>query len=160
MQYVLSLIKNTLYFNMSMINTMLKINSFKIIFTFLLLFLPMQVRINASAPGEIPQTMIDALKSGNTSQLSKFFNTSIELAIPDQEDIYSSQQAELIVKDFFAKHVPTNFVILHKGGKEGSQYAIGNLTTSNGNYRVTLLIKLKDNKPYIHQLRFEEENAK
>jgi len=159
MQFVLSLVKNTLYFNMSMINTVLKVNSFKIIFAFILLILPMQVRINASAPGEIPQAMIDALKSGNTSQLSKFFNTSIELAIPDQEDIYSSQQAELIVKDFFAKHVPTNFVILHKGGKEGSQYAIGNLTTSNGNYRVTLLIKQRDNKPYIHQLRFEEENA-
>jgi hypothetical protein len=159
MQLVLSLVKNTLYFNMSMINTMLKINRFKIVFCLLLLILPMQVRISASAPGDIPQAMIDALKTGNTSQLSKFFNSSIELAIPDQEDIYSSQQAELIVKDFFAKHVPTNFVILHKGGKEGTQYAIGNLSTSTGNYRVTLLIKQTDNRPYIHQLRFEEENA-
>jgi hypothetical protein len=159
MQLVLSLVKNTLYFNMSMINTMLKINSFKIFLILLLLILPIQAGINASAPGEIPQAMIDALKSGNTSQLSKFFNTSIELAIPDQEDIYSSQQAELIMKDFFTKHVPTNFVILHNGGKEGSQYAIGNLSTSTGNFRVTLLIKQRDNKPYIHQLRFEEENA-
>jgi hypothetical protein len=159
MQLVLSLVKNTLYFNMSMINTMLKINRFKIVFCLLLLILPTQARISASAPGDIPQAMIDALKTGNTSQLSKFFNSSIELAIPDQEDIYSSQQAELIVKDFFAKHVPTNFVILHKGGKEGSQYAIGNLSTSTGNYRVTMLIKQTDNRPYIHQLRFEEENA-
>jgi hypothetical protein len=159
MQLVLSLVKNTLYFNMSMINTMLKINRFKIAFCLLLLILPTQARISASAPGDIPQAMIDALKTGNTSQLSKFFNSSIELAIPDQEDIYSSQQAELIVKDFFAKHVPTNFVILHKGGKEGSQYAIGNLSTSTGNYRVTMLIKQTDNRPYIHQLRFEEENA-
>jgi len=101
--------------------------------------------------------MIEALKTGNTAQLSSFFNTSIELAIAGQEDIYSSQQAELIVKNFFAKHVPSNFVVLHKGGKEGSQYAIGNLTTSTGNYRVTLLVKLRDNKPYIHQLRFEED---
>ncbi len=138
---------------------MLKINSFKFFFTFLLIFLPMQAGINATVPGEIPQAMIDALKSGNTSQLAKFFNTSIELAIPDQEDIYSSQQAELIMKEFFAKHVPTNFIILHKGGKEGSQYAIGNLITGTGNFRVTLLIKLRDNMPYIHQLRFEEENA-
>jgi len=156
---VLSLVKITLYFNMSIINTMLKINRFKIFLLLFLLILPMQVIINASATGEIPLAIIDALKSGNTSQLSKFFNSSIELAIPDQEDIYSCQQAELIVKAFFAKHVPTNFVILHKGGKEGAHYAIGNLTTSTGNYRVTLLIKQRDNKPYIHQLRFEEENA-
>jgi hypothetical protein len=127
---------------------MLKINRSKIVLAILLLILPMPVIINASAFGEIPPAMIDALKAGN-----------IEQSIPGQEDIYSSQQAELIVKNFFAKHVPTNFVILHKGGKEEAQYAIGNLTTSTGNYRVTLLIKLKDSKPYIHQLRFEEENA-
>jgi hypothetical protein len=138
---------------------MLKINRSKIVLAILLLILPMPVIINASAFGEIPPAMIDALKAGNIEQLSRYFNSSIELSIPGQEDIYSSQQAELIVKNFFAKHVPTNFVILHKGGKEEAQYAIGNLTTSTGNYRVTLLIKLKDSKPYIHQLRFEEENA-
>jgi hypothetical protein len=117
------------------------------------------LKVNAEVPGDIPQAMINALKTGNTAELSKFFNSSIELAILEQEAIYSKQQAELIVKDFFAKHVPTNFVILHKGGKEGSQYAIGNLTTSTGNYRVTMLIKQRENKPFIHQLHFEEGNA-
>lgn len=112
-----------------------------------------------SGPAEIPAAMVDAIKTGNSAQLSAYFNTSIELAIPGKEEIFSAQQAELIMKDFFAKHVPSAFVILHKGGKEGSQYAIGNLTTSNGNFRVTLWIKVKDNKPYIHQLRFEQENA-
>ena len=155
----LSLFKNTLYFNMNMINTPLKINRFIISLMMFLLVMSMQLNISASAPDDIPQAMLDALKSGNTVQLSGYFNTSIELAIPGKEDIYSKQQAELIIKDFFAKHVPSNFMILHKGGKEGSQYAIGNLTTSTGNYRVTILIKQKDNKPYIHQLRFEEENA-
>lgn len=138
---------------------MLKINSFKNTLLILLLAFPLLFAISAPAPGDIPQGMIDALKTGNSVQLSKYFSTSIELAIPGKEDIYSSKQAELIIKDFFAKHVPSNFIILHKGGKEGSQYAIGNLTTSSGNFRVTLLIKLKDGKPYIHQLRFEQENA-
>lgn len=144
---------------MSAINTMLKINRFKRVLALIPLIFSIAVRVSASAPGDIPQGMVDALKSGNSVELSKFFNTSIELAIPGQTDIYSSQQAELIVKNFFAKHVPSNFVILHKGGKEGSQYAIGNLITSTGNFRVTLLIKQRESKPYIHQLRFEEENA-
>ena len=159
MQYVLSLLKNTFYFNINMINTMLKINRFIGFIALALLIAAIPLKVSAEAPGDIPQAMIDALKSGNTAELSKFFNSSIELAILNQEDIYSKQQAELIVKDFFAKHVPTNFVILHKGGKEGSQYAIGNLTTSTGNYRVTILIKQRENKPYIHQLHFEEGNA-
>jgi len=158
MQSVLSLVKNTFYFDMSMINTMLKINSFKRICTLLLLSVLLQLT-DVYAQGSIPQTLIEAFKAGNTADLTKFFNSSIELAILDQEDIYSKQQAELIIKDFFSKHMPTNFVILHKGGKEGSQYAIGNLVTAKGNFRVTFLIKQHDNKPFIHQLRFEEGNA-
>jgi hypothetical protein len=133
---------------------MLKIKRFNIALKGLFLFL-----LFAFAPGDIPQGMIDALKTGNSIQLSRYFSTSIELAIPGKEEIYSNKQAELILKDFFTKHVPSNFTVLHKGGKEGSQYAIGNLITSDGNFRVTLLIKLKDSKPYIHQLRFEQENV-
>jgi hypothetical protein len=159
MQTVLSRVKNTHYLNRSMINTKLKINSFILSLTFLFFLPPMQGKCINLGPGDIPQALIDALRTGNTPVLSGYFNSSIELAILDKEDIYSKQQAELIVKDFFAKHVPSSFVILHKGGKEGSQYAIGNLTTSDGNFRVTLLIKQKDNKPYIHQLRFEVGNA-
>jgi hypothetical protein len=144
---------------MCLINTNLKINSFKMLLALLFITAPLMANPPVEAPGDIPQALIDAFKSGNAIELSKFFNTSIELAIIDQEDIYSKQQAELIVKNFFAKHVPTNFTILHKGGKEGSQYAIGNLVTSAGNFRVTLLIKQKDGQPYIHQLRFEQGNA-
>jgi hypothetical protein len=167
MQTELYQIKNTYYFKRSMINTTLKINSFIITLIFLFFLVPLQAEHNNLhtdreehlKAGDIPQAVIDALRSGNTTVLSGYFSTSIELAILDQEDIYSKQQAELIIKDFFSKHVPSSFVILHKGGKEGSQYAIGNLTTSSGNFRVTLLIKQKENKPYIHQLRFEEGNA-
>jgi len=157
MQKDLFLIKNTFYFRRSMTNTTLKINSFILSLLFLFFLIPM--RADKMMADDIPQAVIDALRTGNTSALSAYFNSSIELAILDQEDIYSKQQAELIIKDFFAKHVPSSFIILHKGGKEGSQYAIGNLVTSSGTFRVTLWIKLTQNKPYIHQLRFEEGNA-
>jgi len=157
MQTDLFLFKNTFYFRRSMINTTLKINSFILSLVFLFFFIPM--RAEKMMAEDIPQAIVDALRTGNTAVLSGYFNTSIELAILDQEDIYSKQQAELIMKDFFAKHVPSSFVILHKGGKEGSQYAIGNLVTSSGKFRVTLWIKMTQNKPYIHQLRFEEGNA-
>jgi len=157
MQTDLFLIKNTFYFKRSMINITLKINSFLLSLIFLFSFFPMHAE--KLMADDIPQAVIDALRTGNTTVLSGYFDTSIELAILNQEDIYSKQQAELIMKDFFAKHVPSSFTILHKGGKEGSQYAIGNLVTSSGTFRVTLWIKMTQNKPYIHQLRFEEGNA-
>ncbi len=123
----------------------------------LLSFLCIQAESYSSDISEIPEGIITAIRTGNASALAAYFNTSLELAVLDKEDIYTKQQAELIMKDFFIRNVPASFNILHKGGKEGSQYAIGNLETSGGSYRVTILVKLKDNKPLIHQLRFERD---
>ncbi len=108
---------------------------------------------------DIPDAIINALKEGNAAELANYFSDNVELALPDIDDIYSKNQAKLIIEDFFAKHPPKGFNILHKGGKESSRYAIGNLLTPNGEFRITILIKIKDNKTYINQLRIEEENG-
>ncbi len=108
---------------------------------------------------DIPQGMISAIKNGNAKELSAYFNTNIELTLLNNEEIYSKDQAELILKDFFTKNVPVGFTVLHKGGKESSRYAIGRMNTSNGNFRITLFIKTQGEQIYIHQLRIEKENA-
>ena len=46
--------------------------------------------------------VIGALRSGNSSELSKYFDENVELTLPDKSDSYSKAQAQLIVKDFFA----------------------------------------------------------
>ena len=108
---------------------------------------------------DIPDGIITAIKKGNAGELAKYFNNSVELALSDIDDIYSKNQAELIVQDFFTKHPPQSFSILHEGGKESSRYAIGNLSTSNGKFRITILIKIKEGTPVINQLRIEKENG-
>ena len=115
--------------------------------------------ITSFFPEDIPEGIITAIRTGSASNLAKYFNINVELTIDNNEEIYSKEQAELILKDFFSKNTPSAFDVLHKGGKEGSRYAIGNLTTSNGNFRITILVKIKDSQPYIHQLRIEKENA-
>ena len=113
-----------------------------------------------TAPSDISDKIIAALSSGNTSELSKYFNANIELAILDKEDIYSSSQAEIIVKDFFQKNKPSNYTKMHQGGKEGAKFVIGNLSTSNGVFRVYFLVKEVKGKYLIHTLRFELPNEK
>lgn len=106
---------------------------------------------------EISKEVSVAMKAGNSKELAKFFNTNIELSILEKEGVYSKTQAELIIKNFFTKHAPTSFVIIHDGG-EGVKYAIGNLKTSNGTYRVTIMYKEANSKTHIHQLRIEEDD--
>jgi len=113
---------------------------------------------NAHPIFDIPPKIFDAMKVGNAVEIAKHFNSSVELVILDKEDVYSKQQAEQILKSFFEKNKIKNFSLLHQGGKEGAQYAIGNLETVSGKaYRVYFLVKESGGKPLIHQMRIEEE---
>lgn len=128
-----------------------------LIFLFLLVAIFSSPAIIAQTSGGIPEGISATIKAGNSREFSRFFNTNIELVLPNTEDVYSKTQAELIIKDFFVKNPPTNFVILHQGGKETSRYAIGTLTTTKGVFRVYFLLKIKDSEALIHQLRIEKE---
>jgi hypothetical protein len=108
---------------------------------------------------EIPADVIKGFNQGNATVIAHFFKGNIELTINNKENIYSSTQAELILKDFFKKNIPQSFKIIHEGGKGVSKYAIGTLKTSQGNYRITMLFKLNNNSPYIHQLRIEKDDV-
>ncbi len=109
-------------------------------------------------PQDIPEAISSAFKAGNSKELVKHVNNNVELVILENEDVYSKTQAEMILRDFFDKYPPKNFAILHQGGKNGSKYAIGDLTTSKGNFRVYFLLKKTEDSYLIHQLRIEKEN--
>jgi len=110
------------------------------------------------AQTDLPASISNALKNGNATELTKSFNINVDLTILDKQDIYSKTQAESLLKDFFAKNIPSNFTIIHKGGKEDAQYYVGKLTTSTGNYRISILIKGQGKTAFIHQFRIEKEN--
>lgn len=105
----------------------------------------------------IPKEIVEAIKLGDTEKLANHFSDNVELALFDKEDVYSKVQAKRILENFFKKHEPNNFVLLHQGGKVGSQYAIGNLSTSYEIFRVYFMIKTSQKNAFIHQLRIERE---
>ena len=108
----------------------------------------------------IPDEIVLAFEAGNAAELAKHFNTSIELIILEEEDVYSKTQAEQIIRKFFSDNKPSSFTVIFEGGKEPSKYAIGKLVTSTGPYRVYLLIKETKGSPLIHQIRIEAEDIK
>ncbi len=128
-------------------------------FPFIILFtiLSADLAVIAQVTGGIPEGISVSIKAGNSREFSRFFNTTIELILPNTEEVYSKTQAELIIKDFFAKNTPTEFIILHQGGKETSRYAIGTLTTTTGIFRLYFLLKFQNGEALIHQLRIEKE---
>ena len=99
--------------------------------------------------------VISAMKSGNSSQVAKYFDASVELSMPDKINSYSKSQAELVLKDFFATNAVKGFEVIHKGENAGSQYCIGTLVTKTGSYRTTIFMKQKGDGQVLQELRFE-----
>jgi len=90
------------------------------------------------ANAQIPDDVVLSLKSGNAKVLAGYFNQNIELAILDDDNVYSKAQAE-------------------QRGKEGAQYVIGNLVTKQETFRVYFLLKTSGDKVIIHQLKIEKQ---
>ena len=107
---------------------------------------------------QIPDDIITSIKTGNSAKLSSFFNENVELVVLENENVLSKSHAQQIVNEFFKKNTPQKFSIIHQGGKGDSNYAIGNLETINGKFRVYFLIKTINQVSFIHQLRIEKQN--
>ena len=89
----------------------------------------------------------------------QYFDHSVEIAVLDDEDVYSKSEAINVVKDFFTSNKPKSFVKAHEGTSKGqdSQYCIGKLETSTRTFRVYIYMKVTGSKFLVQELRFDEE---
>jgi len=99
--------------------------------------------------------VVNALKTGNTAQIVKYFDNTIEISLPDKSNSYSKSQAELVLKDFFSANPVKGFNVMHRGENGGSQFCIGTLVTGNGSFRTTVFMKQKGDKQLLQEIRFE-----
>ncbi len=99
--------------------------------------------------------VIGALKAGNSTELSKYFDDNVELTLPDKSDSYSKAQAQLIVKDFFTNNNVRGFELKHKGDSPGGHFCIGTLQTNAGSFRTNVFLKVKNGKEVVKEIRFQ-----
>lgn len=102
--------------------------------------------------------MKEAVKAGNAKDLVKYFNTSIDLNLEGEVNNYSKAQAEFVLRDFFKKHVPTDFTIVHTGAsKAGLQFAIGKYQSGADSYDVLMRVREVEKNYLIHEMSFTKE---
>lgn len=132
----------------------MKTIKFILISAFMFFALPMVMAQST----EVPSDIISALNNGDAGKLSAYLNTNVELVIGNKNDVFSKQQATGIISDFFRTNKVSSFQVLHKGNKEAASFAIGELKTSSGTYRVYVLTRKSGNQTVIQQLRIELSN--
>ena len=100
----------------------------------------------------------DVIKTGSAKEMGKFLYQNIEINIEGNVNTYSKAQAEFVFRDFFKKHPPTSFNIVHKGAsKGGQQFAIGRYLSNADSYSVLMLVKDVGGSYLIHEISFVKE---
>ena len=129
------------------------IDSMKTVLMSLVLFTSMgMVPLN----GDLERISL-AIQTGNSKELAKYFDSTVEITIGEKEETYSKAQAEMVLKDFFTKNKPASFKMIHNGSSQGSQYGIGTLITDKGAFRTYIYLKQKGESVFIQEIRFENE---
>ncbi len=113
---------------------------------------------DVKAQDDIIEKSKTLIKTGNSKELSRYFNDLIDLGFDGERASYSKIQAEFVLRDFFKKYPPVDFQFVHKGSsKEGLIYTIGNYTHTNGSFRVLIYIKQFKGNFLIDYLDFSKE---
>jgi hypothetical protein len=134
----------------------------KYIFNLWLLVLLIGVGYESNAQNEVTNAAKTALKGGDSSELAKYFNNSIELIIESDKvefDKVSNTQAELVLRTFFQKNPAKDFTYVHQGSSpEGLQYSTGTYLATTGAFQVYILMKQFSGKYMISKIQiFDKE---
>lgn len=126
----------------------------KFISLYLLMFL-----IAQAPAGEFADVIDDVslhFQTGNTKELSKYFSTSMSIALRRDEGVYSKVQSEIILKEFFNRNTPESIEFVHRlDSNPNFRYVVLNLKTSTGFFRVSYKLVSEGNKFRMTELRIE-----
>ena len=111
------------------------------------------------AQNEIFNPIKDVLKTGNAKEVSQYLSQSVDISVDGNLNTYSKAQAEFVLRDFFKKHPPTDFNIVHSGKspKGDLRYCIGNYQSNTETYNLMVRVKEVNGQNLIQELTFQKE---
>ena len=125
-----------------------------IILSFLVLYMPQQH--SWLADGVIDQIAL-SFRNGNSKEVGAYFSSSVSLAILDDNNTYSKNQAEILIHNFFDKYAFRGCKILHRmETNSNSKYAVLELQAPDQKFRVSLSLKNFKSKFLITDLRIDK----
>lgn len=102
-----------------------------------------------------PSVIINALKSGNSDQVSQYFDKILDVKFPNKDEIKSigKNQAGIALKSFYSENRIQGFEASSQREMSGTMYIAGKLTSPNDDYKLSMMLKMKDGKYQIITVR-------
>ena len=99
-----------------------------------------------------------AIAGGSSHDLAQYLAPSVEVGFDGDKQTYNAAQAELVLKNFFAKNGTSSFDIIHQGASSDHiPYAVGRYAGRSGTYQVFIKLKANQSSPRIDTLDFTKE---
>ncbi len=124
-------------------------------FTFSILTAFAQVNGNHSPM----EDMVNAIKNDRVADMVKYFDVFVPITINNAQQIYSHNQAQIVLQDFFDKNNSKDFLVMDNGSPDNnSKFLIGTFTEPNGTkYTVYILMKTKNGDYMLQEIRLNKE---
>ena len=101
------------------------------------------------------ENIVNALKQGDATQFSSYFDSFIDLKLPEKDEIKNvgKTQTSIAVKSFFQENNIKGFEPTSQREMGGTMYITGKLQGDAKSYNITLLMKAKGDKLSIITIR-------
>ena len=110
-------------------------------------------------PDPVERT-VGLLRQNNLQELNKSIAPGIELTLLNEGNIYSKEQAQVIVDNFFTRNPVVAVKLIHKvDSNPAYQFGVMLITCKSGSYRVAVSLRDNNGTYFIDELRIEEEKA-
>jgi len=99
--------------------------------------------------------IVTALKSGNASQVSNYFDKILDIKFPEKDEIkgIGKNQASIALKSFFDNNKIKGFELSSQREMGGTMYVAGKLTNGADGYKLSLMMRTKEGKAQIITVR-------
>lgn len=122
---------------------------------FLTVLFPFALHAQEEVP-DVFDVFAESVTNGNARELEPIMENSLEIDLIDEILECSKVQAVHIMEMFFMKNTPQSFTILHRSGRNPMKYAIGEMSTGDEIFRITVFVGTSGSRDRIQQLRIEK----
>jgi len=120
-----------------------------------LLFMALTVCSFAFVTDEASNDILNALKSANAEQLTEYFDSFIDLKLPEKEEVknMSKNQAGIALKAFYNDNNIKGFNLTSQREMGGTMYIAGKLKNNDKGYNITVMAKKTGDSQKIISIR-------
>ncbi|MDM8174853.1 DUF4783 domain-containing protein [Olivibacter sp. 47] len=122
----------------------------------LLFFTNLKSHVVYSRIDDLIDNITNCFRTGNSKELSFYLSSTVSLSLLEESNTYSKNQAEILLHNFFDRHIFRSGKILHRMETNASnRYAVVELISSTEKFRVSLSLKNFNSKFLITDIRID-----